>query len=147
MKHSGNFRDVPLIEVSVKDGSPIKHCRKKRRPITLTVNVLEKKAEEPWSQYCNSPNKANILQYMSWLTGFHSVNFRDVPLIEVSVKNWSPFKHCRKKRRPLIFSQRARKVGGRALITILQQPKEGEHSSNYIHHTTNQSMKSHQEIS
>ena len=39
--HSGYFRDIPLIEVSVEGGSLIKHCRKKRRPITFTVNAQE----------------------------------------------------------------------------------------------------------
>ncbi len=38
-----------------------KHYRKKRRLITFTVNMQEKKAEEPWSKYCDSPKKANIL--------------------------------------------------------------------------------------
>jgi hypothetical protein len=33
LKHSGNFGDVPLIQVSVEGGSILKHCRKKRRPI------------------------------------------------------------------------------------------------------------------
>jgi hypothetical protein len=45
--HIGDFRDVPLIEVSVEGFSTIKHCRKKRRPIIFTVNAQEKKAEEP----------------------------------------------------------------------------------------------------
>jgi hypothetical protein len=31
------------MEVSVEDGSLIKHCRKKRRPITFTVHAQEKK--------------------------------------------------------------------------------------------------------
>ncbi len=43
--HIGNFRDVPLIEVSVEGGSICKHCCKKRRPITITVNAQEKKAQ------------------------------------------------------------------------------------------------------
>ncbi len=37
--HIGNFCDVPLIEVSVEGGSLIKHCRKKRRSISFTVNA------------------------------------------------------------------------------------------------------------
>jgi hypothetical protein len=45
--HSGHIRDVPLLEVSVESGSLKKHCHKKRRPITFTVNVQEKKAENP----------------------------------------------------------------------------------------------------
>ena len=61
--HSGNFRDIPLIEVSIEDGSPVKHCRKERRPIIFTVNAQENKAEEPRCQYCDSPMKANILQF------------------------------------------------------------------------------------
>ncbi len=48
--HSGNCRDVPLIEVSVERGSIIKHCRKKRRPITFKVNAQKKEAEEPSSK-------------------------------------------------------------------------------------------------
>ncbi len=40
--HGGYFRDVPLIEVSVEGGSPIKHCRKKRRLISFTVSAQEK---------------------------------------------------------------------------------------------------------
>ncbi len=44
--HSGNFRDVPLIEISVERGSGIKHCCKWRRTITFTVNAQEKKAVE-----------------------------------------------------------------------------------------------------
>jgi hypothetical protein len=43
--HIGDFRDVPLIEVSVEARSPIKHCRKKRRSITFTVDAQEKKAK------------------------------------------------------------------------------------------------------
>jgi hypothetical protein len=54
--HSGDCGNVPLIEVSVEGGSRTKHCRKKRRPITFTVNAQEKKAEES----CDSPKKANI---------------------------------------------------------------------------------------
>ncbi len=45
VRHIGNFCDVPLIEVSVEGVSRTKHCRKKRRPITFTVNEQEKKAE------------------------------------------------------------------------------------------------------
>ncbi len=45
IQHSGNFRDVPLIEVYVEGGSIAEHCRKKRRPIAFTVNAQEKKAE------------------------------------------------------------------------------------------------------
>jgi hypothetical protein len=41
------------------------------------------------------------------------------------------------KKADFIQSQRARKEGGRTLIKILEQPKEGKHSSNYIHHSTN----------
>ncbi len=72
-------------------------------------------------------------------------NFRDVPLIEVSVERRSLPKHCRKNRRPITFTvKRARLEGGRTLIKILKQPKEGKrsqkrgnHSSNYIHHFPN----------
>jgi hypothetical protein len=62
--HIGNFRDVPLIEVSVEGGSITKHCRKTRRPITFTVNAQEKKGarKNPDQKYSNSPKKANILQ-------------------------------------------------------------------------------------
>ena len=49
--HSGNFRDIPMIEVSVEGGSPNKHCRKKRT-----------RKEEHWSKYYDSPKKATILQ-------------------------------------------------------------------------------------
>ncbi len=45
MIHSGNFRNIPLIEVSVEDWSIVKHCDEKRRPITFTVNAQEKKAD------------------------------------------------------------------------------------------------------
>ncbi len=61
--HSGNFRDIPLIEVSVEGISLNKHYRKTKSPITFTVNAQENKAEEPRCQYCDSPMKANILQF------------------------------------------------------------------------------------
>ncbi len=41
-----NIRDIPLVDISVEGGSGKKHCRKKRRPITFTVNTQEKKTEE-----------------------------------------------------------------------------------------------------
>ncbi len=69
-----------------------------------------------------------VLPYMYWLTICHIGNFRDVPLIEVSVEIGSIIKHCRKKRRPIIFTVNAqeKKAEGRTLIKILWQPKEGK---------------------
>jgi hypothetical protein len=67
---------------------------------------------------------SRILQYTYWLTFSHIDNFRNVPLIEVSVEDGSTMKHCRKKKKAsYIHSQRARKEGGRTLIIILWQPK------------------------
>ncbi len=43
--------ELRSIEVSVEDGSLLKHCRKKWSPITFTANAQVKKAEEPWSKY------------------------------------------------------------------------------------------------
>jgi hypothetical protein len=61
-RHIGNFRDVPLIEVSVEGVSRKKHCCKKRRLITFTVNEQEKKAEEASSNTVTAQRRQHILQ-------------------------------------------------------------------------------------
>ncbi len=66
-RHRSHFRDIPLIEGAVEGGSKAEHCRKKRKPITFTAKRArkERRKEEPWSKYCDSPKKANILWYHS----------------------------------------------------------------------------------
>ncbi len=61
-RHNSNIRDVPLIEGSIEDCSLRKHYRKKKKVDYIQVNAKEKKAEEPWSKYCDSPKKVNVLQ-------------------------------------------------------------------------------------
>ncbi len=79
-----------------------------------------------------------ILHYTYWLTKIHIGNFRDIPLIHVSVEGGSRMKHCRKKRRPITFTVNAEeKEGGRTLIKILWQPEVGKRSAYFIHHSTN----------
>ena len=59
-----------------------------------------------------------LLHYTYWLTLRHSGNFRDVPLIEVSVEGGSTIKHCGKdKQADYMHSQRTRtrKPEGRTL--------------------------------
>ncbi len=51
-----------------------------------------------------------------WLTKLHIANFRDVPLIEVSVEFSSLTKHCRKKRRQSSFTVNTRREARRTLI-------------------------------
>jgi hypothetical protein len=86
-----------------------------------------------------TPNWTHQSQkHMYWLTRRHSSNSRDVPLIDVSVEGGSIHEHCRKtKKADYIHSQRARIKDSWTLIRILRQRKEGKHSSNYIHHSTN----------
>jgi hypothetical protein len=86
----------------------------------------------------NSTSSRHV-QYKYWLTISHSDNFRDVPLVDVSVEGGSRFKHFCKKRRPITFTVNAqeKKAEERTLIKILWQPKEGKQSSNYIHHAIN----------
>jgi hypothetical protein len=45
MRQIGNFGDVPLADITVEGVSTVKHCRKKRTPITFRVNAQEKKAK------------------------------------------------------------------------------------------------------
>jgi hypothetical protein len=65
------------------------------------------------------------------------------PVPRIAANRWCAnfriFKHCRKKWRPITFTinTQAKKEGGRTLIKILWQHKEGKHSSNYIHHSNN----------
>jgi hypothetical protein len=44
----GDFGGVPIGNVAVEDPSVIKHCRKKKRQCSFTVNATkEEKAKEP----------------------------------------------------------------------------------------------------
>ncbi len=80
-----------------------------------------------------------ILHYTYWLTWNHSGNFRDVPLIEVSIEDGSAIKHCRKRRKTITFAVNAqeKKAKERTLIKLLKQPNKGKDSSNYTHRATN----------
>jgi hypothetical protein len=39
---SGDFGDVPRTDITVEGVSLLKHCHKKRRQVTLTVNAIKK---------------------------------------------------------------------------------------------------------
>ncbi len=93
----------------------------------------------PITQLHEFTSRQVIIQYTYWLTLIHSGNFRDIPLIDVSVEGRSRIKHCRKKKRPITFTVNAqeKKAEGRTLTKILWQPNEGKPLSNYIHYATN----------
>ncbi len=80
--------------------------------------MVSRMAHEAWHlirKSCNSQGilhytaRQGILRYTYGLTGRHSGNTRDVPLIEVSVEGRSTLKHCgRDKKADYMHSQRAR---------------------------------------
>jgi hypothetical protein len=124
----------------VKSFSKRRKCKKYHYDISwenhiITTNPIPR-LKPPITIATEFTSRHVTLHYTYWLTLWHIGNFRDVPLIEVSVEGGSTPKHWHKERRPIIFSQRARKEGGRTLSKILWQPKEGKYSSNYIHQIT-----------
>jgi hypothetical protein len=178
MRHSGDFRDIPLIQVPVEGGTAIrttKHCRKKKKADYIHKSTRNKRkakhninqntrtansrqtlftlhtqsfhqpkphpGELPWISIAysghdtsSSLNKQStvytshhhqqpkapdgtlqslqheftprqvILHYTYWLTKRSIGNCGNIPLMQVSVEGFITSKHCRKKRRPIIFT-------------------------------------------
>ncbi len=61
--------------------------------------ITQRHDEPPITQWHDvTIHKVDHHQYTYWLTRLHSGNFRDIPLMEVSVEGGRRFKHCRKKK-------------------------------------------------
>jgi hypothetical protein len=117
--HRGNFRDVPLLQVSVKGTSRIKHCRKKKKTDYNTSQRARKEGGRTLSHLyitftTTSPNPRLNLPikkslYTNWLTSLRTGSSGDIPLIQVSVEGLSTIKHLRKKKKADYIHKSTRK--------------------------------------
>ncbi len=89
----------------------------------ITPNPINPRPTEPSNHTIPTEftSRQGILHYTYWLTVIHSGNFRDIPLIEVSVEGFSIFKHCRKKRRPITCTVDAQEQKGGKKNSLIKQ--------------------------